>query len=162
MASHWCFEMFCVSLNYTCKILNFHHSSSKITLFNWIHFILRNCEGFEPRSHFKSRLNLIVWSERSPEQGLLSTVTDVSTTCAVVIFRVKVSCITSVDGVILWILTWLVNYVANVLYSYLCWLREKHTGPAKWNNSLKEQAAKTFKMTKITLQIPESFQGWKL
>ena len=29
---------------------------------------------------------------------LLLTVTDVSTTCAVVIFRVKVSCITSVDG----------------------------------------------------------------
>ena len=26
--------------------------------------------------------------------------TDVSTTCAVVIFRVKVSCITSVDGII--------------------------------------------------------------
>ena len=32
-----------------------------------------------------------------------STVTDVSTTCAVVIFRVKVSCITSVDGTILWL-----------------------------------------------------------
>ena len=30
--------------------------------------------------------------------------TDVSTTCAVVIFRVKVSCITSVDGIILWLL----------------------------------------------------------
>ena len=29
----------------------------------------------------------------------LLTVTDVSTTCAVVIFRVKVSCITSVDGI---------------------------------------------------------------
>ena len=29
---------------------------------------------------------------------LLLTVTDVSTTCAVDIFRVKVSCITSVDG----------------------------------------------------------------
>ena len=31
--------------------------------------------------------------------------TDVSTTCAVVIFRVKVSCITSVDGTNLWLLT---------------------------------------------------------
>ena len=42
--------------------------------------------------------------------GLLSlTVTDISTTCAVVIFRVKVSCITSVDGIIFWLLTWLVN-----------------------------------------------------
>ena len=29
---------------------------------------------------------------------LLLTVTDVSTTCAVVIFRVKVSCVTTVDG----------------------------------------------------------------
>ena len=41
-------------------------------------------------------------------------VTDVSTTCAVVIFRVKVSCITSVD-IILWLLIWLVNYVAMLL-----------------------------------------------
>ena len=29
---------------------------------------------------------------------------DVSTTCAVVIFRVKVSRITSVDGIILWVI----------------------------------------------------------
>ena len=42
---------------------------------------------------------------------LLLTVTNVSTTCAVVIFRVKVSCIMSVDGIILW----LVNYVAMLL-----------------------------------------------
>ena len=48
---------------------------------------------------------LISWSDklveydRAGERGLLWTVTDVSTTCAVVIFRVKVSCITSVDGV---------------------------------------------------------------
>ena len=34
------------------------------------------------------------------------TVTDVLTTCAVVIFRVKVSCITSDDGIKLW-LDWL-------------------------------------------------------
>ena len=33
------------------------------------------------------------------------TVTDVSITCAVVIFRVKKSCITSVDGIKLWLLT---------------------------------------------------------
>ena len=44
-----------------------------------------------------------------------SIVKDVSTTCAVVIFRVKVSCITSVDGIILWLLIWLVNYVAMLL-----------------------------------------------
>ena len=32
-----------------------------------------------------------------------------------VIFRVKVSCITPVDGIILWLLPWLVNYVAMLL-----------------------------------------------
>ena len=41
--------------------------------------------------------------------------TDVSTTCVVVIFRVKVSCTTPVDGIILWLLTWLVNYVEMLL-----------------------------------------------
>ena len=46
---------------------------------------------------------------------LLLTVTDVPTTCAVVIFWVKVSCITSLDGIILWLLTWLVNYVMMLL-----------------------------------------------
>ena len=35
---------------------------------------------------------------------VLLTVTDVSTTCTVVMFRVKVSCIMSVDGIILWLL----------------------------------------------------------
>ena len=52
-----------------------------------------NCERLEPRSHFK-RLSLIV---RVNVGLLLLTVTDVSTTYAVVIFRVKVSCITSDD-----------------------------------------------------------------
>ena len=33
--------------------------------------------------------------------GLLMTVTDFLTTCALVIFRVKVSCITSVDDITL-------------------------------------------------------------
>ena len=36
---------------------------------------------------------------------LLLTVTDVSTTCAVVTLRIKVSCIASVDGIKLWLLT---------------------------------------------------------
>ena len=43
------------------------------------------------------------------------TVTDVSITCAVVIFRVKMSCITSVDGIKLWLLTLLVNYIMMLL-----------------------------------------------
>ena len=32
------------------------------------------------------------------------------------IFRAKVSCITSVDGIILWLSIWLVNYVAMFLF----------------------------------------------
>ena len=54
-----------------------------------------------------SRLSMIV-------RVIVYTVV-LSTTCAVVIFKVKVSCITSVDGIILWLLIWLVNYVAMLL-----------------------------------------------
>ena len=47
-----------------------------------------------------------------------SPVTDVWTTCAVVIFRVKVSCITSVDGLVwynsLWLWRWLPQRLSNV------------------------------------------------
>ena len=44
--------------------------------------------------------------ECSPKsEGLLLTVTDVSTTSVVVIFRVKVSCITSIGGIKLWLLS---------------------------------------------------------
>ena len=59
------------------------------------------CKRFEPRNHYKSRLSLIV---RVNVVLNRTVVVDVSTTCAVVIFRVKVSCITSVDGIILWLL----------------------------------------------------------
>ena len=68
------------------------------------------CERFEPRSHFKSRLNLIVRVNvtvlnRTVIVSLLLAVTDVSTTCAVVIFTVKLRlCITLVDGIVLWLL----------------------------------------------------------
>ena len=56
--------------------------------------------GRKPKgNHWKSTLSLIV----RVNVVLNRTVTDVSTTCAVVIFRVKVSCITSVDGIILWL-----------------------------------------------------------
>ena len=48
-----------------------------------------------------SRLSMIV----RVKIVLNVTLTDVSTTCAVVIFRVKVSCITFVDGIKLWLLT---------------------------------------------------------
>ena len=47
------------------------------------------------------------------------TVTHVSTTCGVVIVRVKVSCITSVDGILLWSLIWLVSIsIAEVITEY--------------------------------------------
>ena len=49
------------------------------------------------------------------EVELLLTVTDVSTTCTLVIFRVKLSCITSVDGIKLWLLTSLIIYIAMLL-----------------------------------------------
>ena len=56
----------------------------------------------------KSRLSLIVRVNVYPWIWLLLlTVTDVTTTCAVVIFRVKVSCTTSVIGIVFWLLTWL-------------------------------------------------------
>ena len=42
-------------------------------------------------------------------------VTDILTTCVLVIFRVKVICIMSVGVIKLWLLTWLVNYVAMLL-----------------------------------------------
>ena len=44
-------------------------------------------------------MSLIVRVNVVLNRTLLFTVTDVSTTCAVVLFRVKVSCITSVDGI---------------------------------------------------------------
>ena len=67
------------------------------------------CERFEPKRHFISRLSMIVRVNLVLNRNILLTVTDVSTTCAVVIFRVKVSCITPVDGIKLWLLTRLVN-----------------------------------------------------
>ena len=59
--------------------------------------------------------------------GLSLTVTDVSTTCAVVIFKVKDSCITSVDVIKLCLLTWLVQsrcYYGRLSVEPWCyWLR---------------------------------------
>ena len=56
-------------------------------------------ERFEPRSHFISRLSLIFRVNVVLNRTVLLTVNDVSTTCAVVIFRVKVNCIRFVDGI---------------------------------------------------------------
>ena len=74
---------------------------------------------------FRNKLNMIVILNKKSEiwnrvnlvlniELLLLTVTDVSTICAVVIFRVKVSGITPVDGIKLWLLTWLVDYWSSI------------------------------------------------
>ena len=56
----------------------------------------------EPRSHFISRLSVIVRVDEVLNRTVVAPVTNVSTTC-VVTFRVKVSCITSVDGIRFWL-----------------------------------------------------------
>ena len=48
-----------------------------------------------------SGLSVIVWVNVVLNRMVVD---DVLTTCVVVIVRVKVSCITSVDGIILWLL----------------------------------------------------------
>ena len=65
---------------------------------------------------FKSRLSLIVrvnvvlnWTVVVDNDWRFDNL------CGIVFFRVKVSCTTSVDGIILWLLSWLVNYVAMLL-----------------------------------------------
>ena len=59
-----------------------------------------------------SLLSMIVQVNVVLDRTVVVELTDVSTTCALVIFRVAVNCITSVDAVKLWLLTWLVNQVS--------------------------------------------------
>ena len=63
----------------------------------------KNVSKFFINNTIISRLSMIVRVIESWIGLLLLTVTDVSTTCAVVIFRVKVSCITLADGIKLWL-----------------------------------------------------------
>ena len=58
------------------------------------------------KQDIKCRLSLIVRVNVVLNRTVVLTVTDVLTTCAVVIFRVKVSCITSVDSIMLWLYIW--------------------------------------------------------
>ena len=53
----------------------------------------------------KSRLNLIVRVNVVLNRTVIFDSDRCFDNCAVVIFRVKVSCVTSVDGIILWLLT---------------------------------------------------------
>ena len=94
MTSHWCSLFHLIIL---AKYLTFITVRQKLpSLTRYVLYCY---------SYFKSRLSLIVRVNVVLAQGLLLTVTDVSITCALVIFSVKVSCITSVDGIILWLLT---------------------------------------------------------
>ena len=63
-------------------------------------------QEYREKRNNKSRLSLIVRVNVVLNRTVLvlQTVTDVFTTCAVVMFRFKVSCIMSVDGIILWLL----------------------------------------------------------
>ena len=55
-------------------------------------------------------------NEHSPEQDCCwQWLAFPQRTCTVVILRVKLSCITSVDCIKLWLLTWLVNWVVMIL-----------------------------------------------
>ena len=82
---------------------------------------------------------------------LLLTVTDVSTTCAEVIFSVKVSCITSVDGITLWLLIGQLcgNVIGRLSVKLLCyWYHfdsedDYHTG---CRSLLKHQSLSTTKV----------------
>ena len=74
----------------------------------WVSYALiklkfKNVSQFFINNTIISRLSMIVRVIESWRGLLLLTVTDVSTTCAVVIFRVKVSCITLDDGIKLWL-----------------------------------------------------------
>ena len=59
--------------------------------FNFFQYRYYSLKFFLVRSHFISRLSMIVWVNVVLNRT-------VSTTCVVVIFRAQVSCITSVDG----------------------------------------------------------------
>ena len=73
------------------------------------------CERFEPRSHFISRLSMIVRMSVVLSRSVVwQWLAIPQRTCTVVIFRVKLSCITSVDCIKLWLLTWLVNWVVTL------------------------------------------------
>ena len=67
--------------------------------------IILNCEKFLTQKSPHKSVEYDHPGELSPLRGLLFTLTDVLTACAVVIFRVKVSCITSVNGIEHWLLT---------------------------------------------------------
>ena len=78
-------------------------AACEFTMF-WLNMLkFKNVSQFFINNTIISSLSMIVRVIESWIGLLLLTVTDVSTTCAVVIFRVKVSCITLADGIKLWL-----------------------------------------------------------
>ena len=66
-------------------------------------------ERFESGGHFISRLRMIVRVNVVLNRTVVDSDWSFDNLCPVVIFRVKVSCITSGDGIKLWFLIGLVN-----------------------------------------------------
>ena len=78
-------------------------ATCEFTMF-WLNKLkFKNMSQFFIKNAIISRLSMIVRVIESWIGLLLLTVTDISTTCAVVIFRVKVSCITLADGIKFWL-----------------------------------------------------------
>ena len=78
-------------------------AASEFTML-WLNKLkFKNVSQFFINNTVISRLSMIVRVIESWIRLLLLTVTGVSTTCVVVIFRVKVSCITLADGIKLWL-----------------------------------------------------------
>ena len=109
---------FCSSTIQTICLVTLHYIFAKIRCNkNYSNYKTIFCERFQPWSHFISRLSMIVRMSVVLTRTVVDsrlTVTGV-TTCTVVILRVKLSCITSVDCIKLWLLTWLVNWVVMIL-----------------------------------------------
>ena len=112
---HWLFTAAGRSLKSRREVLTNYDSESRVILGS----LLKSGFILQVRNNWNSlgqqRQSIISkggawssgWSQSWKE--LLLTVTALSTTCALAIFRIKVGCTTSNDGIKLWVLTWLVN-----------------------------------------------------
>ena len=117
---HWNSDAFCIVIQVTFRTRIYHcNVNSQVRCFavrfckdRFVSFSLRRLTYLvmkaQSRVHWSRLQSWKLWKVWTQESWiwLLLTVTDVSTTCAVVIFRFKVSCITSVDAIKLWLLMW--------------------------------------------------------
>ena len=77
----------------------------RLQMTNW-----RNCERFEPRSHFKSGLSLIVWVNVVLNRTVVDSDWHFHNLCGS-----HLQCKSELFHVSRWLLIWLVNYVAMLL-----------------------------------------------